>query len=320
MGVNSFLEKYEQISSTEDFRGKFIHAEIKTCKFCGLNSSQVSFKNIPHVIPELFGKNNFTSNEECDHCNAKFGIFETDLSNFISPYLTLTSQKTKRKIPQFQSRKDAGKNSTTIKNVDGRLNMNFGANLEDFKYDYQNNLVDFRFKKKKFIPINVYKGLVHVALSLCPEQEIRHFQDTIDWILERESNDSRLLDVPLFAFRTRFSNKKFNHPSAHLFRRKNEADRNKYAPKLSLVIYSGMLVFQIFLPGCSETRNFEKGSYHLELDIFPAFLLDLNLPENFKEVTIKMNQLPVVQYDLNFDQMVEEDELLTGKYSSIDRK
>jgi len=106
MNQNSFFSVYRKINATEDYRNFFQKDIKKTCKFCTLNSDEVSFKNIPHIIPELLGKNNFTSNEECDNCNATFGGYETDFSNYISPFQTLTGLKTKKKIPNFQEDKE----------------------------------------------------------------------------------------------------------------------------------------------------------------------------------------------------------------------
>ena len=93
----TFIDKYEQISSTNDFKGKFNNTFDKVCKFCLKTSKEATFKNIPHVIPELLGRNNYTSNDECDNCNKLFGTYESDLANYISPYQTLIGQKTKTK-------------------------------------------------------------------------------------------------------------------------------------------------------------------------------------------------------------------------------
>lgn len=318
--VNSFLDQYEVISSTNDFTGLFSSKPNKKCKFCGLTSTQTTFTSVPHILPELFGKNNYTSNDECDKCNAHFGKYETDLSNFISPYLSLLSQKTKSKIPIFQSRKEKDSEATTIRNINGHPNIYFGNNLEDFQYDYDNHLLHLKFRKKKFTPLNVYKGLVHIALSLCPQEELNLFKDTLDWLLDKETPNSRPLDVPMIVLRTKFKNKKHNIPSASLFRRKVDLNKEDYLPRLSLVVNSGILVFQIFIIGCSETAKFEKGGYKLTLDIFPAFIFDLDLPENFKSVTINLDSLPIQQYDMNHNEKVTEDEIISLTYSDLLRR
>lgn len=318
--TNSFLDRYEVISSTNDFVGAFSTKQNKKCKFCGLTSTQTTFTSVPHVLPELFGRNKYTSNDECDKCNSHFGQFETDLSNFISPYLSLISHKTKSKIPTFQSRKEKYSEATTIKNINGTPNIYMGNNLQDFEYDYENQILHLNFKKKKFTPINVYKGLVHIALSLCPDEELNLFKDTLEWLLDKETETSRPLDVPMILFRTKFENKKYETPSASLFRRKVALNKGEYLPRLSLVVNSGILVFQIFIIGCSETAEFETGSYKLTLDIFPSFIFDLNLPDNFKSVKINLDNLPIQQYDLNHVEQVMEDEIISLKYTDLIRQ
>jgi hypothetical protein len=318
--LDSFLDKYEVINSTSEYRRLFSRQPDKRCKFCGLTSKETTFTAIPHVLPELFGKNNYTSNEECDKCNTHFGQYETDLSNFISPYLSLLSQKTKSKIPVFQGRKERTGDSTTIRNVNGEPKIYFGNNLEDFHYDYNKRLLHLRFKKKKFNPLNVYKAFVHIALTLCPTEELVLFKDTVDWVLDTDTADHRPLDIPMVLFRTKFTNKKYATPSAALFRRKIEVNKEAYLPRLSLVVNSGILVFQLFIIGCSETAKFEKGSYKLSLDIYPAFIFDLNLPGNFESMTVNIDSLPIKQYDMNHNEKVTEDEMFSLKYSSLLRK
>ncbi len=208
MNKITFLDKYELISSTDDFKGVFDKTLEKECKFCGKKVSDgVTFNNIPHVLPQLLGKNNYTSNEECDDCNKMFGSFETDLANYISPYQTLIGQKTKNKVPNFQSRKQERQKSTTIVYKNGNPNINFNSNLCDFQYDYKNSLLNIKLRKKKFIPINVFKSLVKIGLSLCPKAELQDFKKTIKWLSKDDSKENIVYDIPLYLFRTRFSKK-----------------------------------------------------------------------------------------------------------------
>lgn len=62
MSITDFINKFERINSTEKFERNFIKNIEKTCKFCSKTTKETTFKNVPHIIPELFGKNNFTSN------------------------------------------------------------------------------------------------------------------------------------------------------------------------------------------------------------------------------------------------------------------
>ena len=315
----TFIDKYEQISSTNDFKGKFNNTFDKVCKFCLKTSKEATFKNIPHVIPELLGRNNYTSNDECDNCNKLFGTYESDLANYISPYQTLIGQKTKTKIPNFQSRKDLNENSTTMKFVDGKPNINFKNNLSDFCYDHTNKQLSINLKKKKFVPINVYKSFVKIGLSLCPIDELNEYRETIEWLAKNDNEENIVYDIPLDLYRTRFTNKYYEKPFATLYKRKLDISNNQYEPKLCLVVCSGVLVFQLFIPFCKETININPEKYKLINEIYPAFLLNLDF--NGKEkIETKTSELPIIKYDMKYYKQVEEDELINFKYEKIERK
>lgn len=314
----SFFKYYNEISSTELFSNNFSSDLKKVCKFCKKTSADVTFKSKPHVLPELFGRNNFTSNDECDLCNLKFGRHENDLSNFISPYQTLISQKTKNGIPDFQGRKKMGELSTTIININGSPSINFQNNITDFNFDYSNNVFIAKFKKKKFIPANVYKSLVKIGISLCPNEEITAYSKTLDWLLS-DQLEGFILDIPFALFRTKFSKKMYKSPSATLFKRKHNANNNAYYPNLSLLICSGIMTYQLFIPFCSETNSQTDNGRKINLEIFPAFMYELEFQKGQTEISIASNELPIIQYDLNFNAKCEEDELVKFSYTDIIR-
>ncbi len=319
MKKNYFLDRFKKLSSTELFKKKYRKDIVKTCKFCLKTSDETTFDNVPHVLPELFGKNSFTSNEECDDCNKLFGRFENDLANYISPYQTFIGQKTKNKVPTFQGRKNEKGHSTVIKNTGESPKLSFNTNISDFEFDEKNRTINLKLRKKKFIPINVYKGLVKVGLSLSPKNELSKYKKTIDWLSKIEDNKENIIfDIPLILIRTRFKNKYYSKPSAQLYKRKSNICENIYRPNLCLIVYSGLLVFQIFIPFCEETAKINPSDFKFEYDLFPAFILDLNFPKNKEKITLKIKDLPIVKYDMNHYEKVEEDELITLKYESIE--
>src|SRR5690606_33048908 len=154
--------------------------------------------------------------------------------------------------------------------------------------DFQNKEWDVTVKKKKFTPINVYKGFVKIALSLCPKEDLKHYQKTIDWL---SKNDSQTYahDIPAFLFRTRLSNKYYSKPSATLYKRKHPISGNIYRANLCLIVYSGVLVFQIFIPFCEETDLLETKKYKYECEIFPAFAMDFDFSSEGKKIILDSN-------------------------------
>ena len=315
----NFFKNYEELSSTELFRNKFQNGIDKDCKFCMKTNKEVSFNNKPHVLPELLGNNNYISNDECDSCNLKFGGFETDLSNFISPYLTLISQKTKSKIPEFQGRKKRTELSTTIKIENGNPQINFGDNINDFEYDYTKKVFSAIFKKKKFIPVNVFKSLVKIAMSLCPRDEMVFYRRTIDWLCSSLGDNKFVLDIPYALIRTKFSRKYYPKPFATLYKRKQIIDDDIYYPHLTLVVCSGIMTYQVFIPYCSENENINMKKRKINIEIFPAFMYDIEFPKGQKELNIRVSDLPLIQYDMNYNGIVEEDELIQLSYKDLIR-
>ncbi len=127
-GEFSFLHHYDLHKSTTDIVDKFRKNPTgKTCRFCNKKSPEVSFDTIPHIIPELFGRNDLTSNFECDSCNQLFQKFECDTSNMIQHYLGLLRIKTKHGIPSFQSIKNCNEFSTYLKIKDNKLNQSVSS-------------------------------------------------------------------------------------------------------------------------------------------------------------------------------------------------
>lgn len=45
------------------------------CRFCGQTEPR-AFRNVAHTLPEAFGNKWVTSLDECDACNARFGMFD----------------------------------------------------------------------------------------------------------------------------------------------------------------------------------------------------------------------------------------------------
>jgi len=238
------------------------------------------------------------------------------LANYISPYQTLIGQKTKNKIPNFQSRKNLNEKSTTIKYINGKPNINFNNNFSDFNYDLLNKQLSINLKKKKFVPVNVYKSLVKIGLSLCPITELKEYTKAIEWLAEKDNNEKIIYDIPLNLFRTRFANKYYEKPFATLYKRKSEIINNTYEPKLCLIVCSGVLVFNYLFHFVLKLKNkFRK--YKLINEIYPAFLLNLDF-KGKKKINIKPSELPLIKYNMNYYGQVEENELINFRYEEIE--
>lgn len=59
--------------------------ENRTCKYCGKDKENTSFRNDSHIIPRSLGNSKYIDAEECDNCNQKFSLeIENDSTNFFN--------------------------------------------------------------------------------------------------------------------------------------------------------------------------------------------------------------------------------------------
>lgn len=101
-----FYDLYELTTDIDAVKKYSKDIKDKTCRLCNKSFPETTFKTVPHIIPQLFGRNTYTSNIECDNCNNSFARNETDLATFISPFTTLLKMRTKKGVPIFKSRTD----------------------------------------------------------------------------------------------------------------------------------------------------------------------------------------------------------------------
>src|SRR5690606_9947965 len=156
------------------------------------------FKKVAHACPELLGHNNFVIYDECDACNEKFSKYESHLSKFFLPYLSVVGVKGKKKIPNFQSRKDKEDEDTRTSlkyTEDAKINLLLSS-YDDYKVDVENKTMSIRFRNPAIKPIYVYKSLLKVALSFLPQNKIQKYQLLFDWL--QNENTEIVFFSPLF--------------------------------------------------------------------------------------------------------------------------
>jgi len=269
----NFLDYYKLNKSTNDFKSLFTKKQSgKTCRFCNCSFPTVSFINTPHIIPELFGRNNMTSNFECDECNKKFQKFETDTSTMIQHYVSLLNIKTKKGVPTFQSIKNEEYYSTTLKSVNNQLNLNFRTNLSDFEYNEKEKTLTVCFRTKKFSPFSIYKIFLKIGISLLTDDEFEENNHFIDFLnLEEPSmNGMQVWN----SFRYMLKTKYYKIPVAYLYRAKKTLVNNDVFPEYVLLICFSNIVFQFILPISNKNIQEYTNQRKLRIELFPSFLYD----------------------------------------------
>jgi hypothetical protein len=271
--MESFFDYYDLHSSTEDITERFVKDPVnKVCRFCRQAYPYVSFNTIPHIVPELFGRNNLTSNFECDSCNQLFQKFESDASTMIQHYLSLLNIKTKNGVPTFQSSKSPDQYPTTLKSEGDRRQLFFGNNLDDFEFNDQEKTLSVKFRTRKLRPFSVYKVFLKMGISLLTEEELKNNDHYLDFLNSDEPiKDGRQVWT---AFRYRISTKYHSTPKVNLYKAKRTIHEQVAFPEYVILINFATIIFQFFLPISNKNMDEHRAENNLRLELFPAFVLD----------------------------------------------
>jgi len=271
--MENFFDYYELNKSSDDFKSVFRKEQTgKICRFCNHSFPTVSFKNTPHIMPELFGRNNMTSNFECDDCNKKFQKFETDTSTMIQHYVSLLNIKTKKGVPTFQSIKKEEHYSTTLKSINSQPNFNFRTNLSDFEYNEKEKTLTVSFRTKKFSPFSVYKTFLKIGISLLSDKELQENNHYIDFL---NLNEPLINGMQVWnSFRYMLKTKYYTTPKADLYKAKQTLIDNEVFPEYVLLICFSNIIFQFFLPISNKNILEYNKQDKLRIEMFPSFLYD----------------------------------------------
>lgn len=309
--MDYFLTYYELHRSSNDLIDKYRKDPIdKKCRFCGKSYPEVSFSAIPHIIPELFGKNSITSNFECDSCNTKFQRYECDVATMAQHYLSLLRIRTKHGVPTFQSHKKQREQSTTLKVDRNTLRLDFGHNLSDFKYDHENKLFLVKFRTKNFRFYNVYKVFLKMGISLLSDDEIldnEHFLDFLDSD-EPIENGMQIWMAYRYILKTKYS----LSPKIDLYKAKNVVVGTDEFPEYILLISFANVMFQFCLPISIKNMEVHEKRNTLRYELFPFFVLD-------GITTIDMDEFKPEMFDLSLTEKGSFEDVVAFKYDKIIR-
>lgn len=292
-----FWKKYKLITSTDDMKSQILAKEIRAqeCRFCKLNPENTTFSQKTHLLPELLGGNSILTTDECDECNKLFSGFESHLSTFFRPYLVISGVTGKKKIPKFQSRTNNRDESTrTVMSSDDmrRIQINLGL-LEDYKLDKEHKTATIKFRKEPYIPLNVYKALLKIGLSLLPLKYIEEYSSSFKLLTKGEPT----LSFFSYGYIYTLKRKRFSEPKAELYKAKRMYSKNKVFPEMTLLLYFANQVVQIFLPFPKRFEKIHGEMKRLSISLYPSFAFD--------DLTI-LSQIELKSYDLGVKHIVKE--------------
>ena len=248
MSTNDFFKIYSLVSKAQKL--EIIDATNKVCRFCNKSYPDVTFITTTHIIPELLGANNYTSNDECDHCNNKFSGYESHLAAYFRPFLTMTGVKGKKGIPNFHSRTTERVESTRTKinHLNDGLKEVTTGDSNDFIINEENKTIAVTFRKPPHKPFLVYKSLVKIGLSILPINKISSYRNVFEWLL----NDKLFVDYFPLALTTILTRNKYASPFAELYFAVKNDYEEYFIPEATLIIGSGNLLIQIYIPMPSD--------------------------------------------------------------------
>ncbi len=234
---------------------------VKECRFCGKDENETTFKQVTHVIPQLLKRAKPVSNFECDECNQKFSKYETDFSNYYllhramfghtkkSSGLAKLKTKSGAEIQGLRKTKeDLKKLLDSDEEIEQFINSNHNmvrllANDEDEEIEVSDNGKTFKITvvRPTYKPLNVYRTLLKIALSLIPQDEFGSYKAMLN-ILNGDFSD---LDPNLFSF-IQCSLPKYNsYFNIPMFNHWDRNDSSESYPQKIFALYIDNKIIQI---------------------------------------------------------------------------
>ena len=221
--------------------------ESKKCRFCSKSEPEVTFNSIAHAIPEFVNNHRLISYYECDSCNSKFArTIETHMGDYMNVYHTLSQVKGKRGVPSF---KKGGEKSRIDYTTEGLKIDYFQDEKENVKIDEKNKTLTVTATRATYIPIAIYKCLTKMALTIMEDDELVHFEKTLNWINEEKHDESRYFMSSLQCIFS-ITPGPLPHDFTTCILLKRKSDNLENVPYMIFILAYGNYTFQIFVPMC----------------------------------------------------------------------
>lgn len=268
----SFWKKYSLLNSSE-FMAVQQERPKEFCRFCNKDASHTPLTEITHLLPELLGQNKIYTYEECDVCNHVFSGYESHLSNFVRPFITMLGITGKRGVPTFQSRSVGGDQDLVTSLVHDSFERKklYAGYESDLSIDEEKQTMSILFRHPPFIPLKIYKALVKIGMSLLPAQMDVHCQHIYRWLLSADDN----IDFINYGFMTTITGAYWKAPSADLYQANYLNTKDEELPEYSLVLRFANQVFQVFLPFTDRLLEVHNGRRTLVIELLPAGAYDV---------------------------------------------
>jgi len=251
----SFLNKYEPesliVCPTEKVKVLKPKSE-RSCRFCGRSFPETTFNKESHIIPHLLGNKYYISDFECDSCNSFFGKFENDLAYFLGIVRTIQGVSSKnKKVPTFKSPGDLliAKRTELHGVSDGvKIDLN-DPSIVGLKINHETGESRIKFTKQPYVPLNVYKAFLKIALSIIPSKYVEDYRKAYQLLINNSSSLAIFANIVVYELPLEH---KVGAPVCFLFKKKVGAEK---VITHIFSLYFQNTIFQFTLPLFEEDIN-----------------------------------------------------------------
>lgn len=225
----------------------------RVCRFCKKGFPDVTFRKDAHVIPQFLGNRFLIHDIECDNCNLKFGVYETNFADSMGLLRTTDVFPGQRTIPKF---KNDGLVAYSEKDELGNHKILIEASdPKKVIYNEGEDSILFRTNKTPYVPLYVMKALFKIGYSLLRESELIDYPH-LEKIINTSELDNKLQDyckVLVFSFPNYSCN-----PYAITYKKKEEF-KDINLPTKVVLVYFGRFVYEFILLNSTDTFMIKKG-------------------------------------------------------------
>jgi len=238
------LNKEDEIILSDSVTGK--------CRFCGKTEPDITFNKVAHAIPHFIGNRTLKSTYECDECNEKFSTMESNFSQYMSLYHTFArvSKGGGAKVPKFRTN-SSEKSAIVVSDDKIDINCYQGEGLIP-DIDKENKRLTLK-TYRSYVPLNVYKIFIKMALTILPENELNGLSTTYKWLHGEVNIDSKNLYLVERCY-MKFLNP-FEFDSCMIFKRKATSMSPVPTYLFGLAYYNFFI--QTFIPFCDSDKQFQ---------------------------------------------------------------
>lgn len=324
--MDLFLSKYDQYlhyQAPPSRPKNRIPKKQRFCRFCQRQSPEVSFKNEPHIIPELLGKNYGVSDIECDACNAHFGVYESDFAQFLGLIRSFYFVEGKGNIPNFTS-----PGESLIARLETLTNGSSAMGITDTEHgaiyiDMSTGETTISYLKNAYTPINVFKSLVKVALTILPFEDFRFYGNILRFISHEENHEYFTQFAKIFSYTTSDRREK---PCCYIFKRKDDAEN---IPKHIFMLYFENFIYEFFIPLYAPDSQMYENRQFSSIYCPPIIIAESDLDKccwgeiiDFTSTEKRRKEKGLVSYQLTSEHFANAEMIdpITKKKSPFDPK